>query len=98
MTYDWFPVNVNRDGCLMWGQETLTLSGTSDFTHFGELMFSPIHLFIISTSQNLSVLRLRLWIKDSGLFAWISLTALSRIYFIALNWSENSFWPTTKTW
>ena len=43
-TYDWFPVIL----CKSWrvphvGQETLTLSGTPDFTNFGEFMISPIH-------------------------------------------------------
>ena len=93
VTYDWFAVSES------WrvphvGEETLTLSGTLDFTHFGEFMISPIHFI---TYINLSVLRSRLRINDSGLFAWISLTALSRTYFVALNWSENSFGPPKKT-
>ena len=37
---------------------------------------------MIYTLQNLSVLGLCLRIHDSGLFAWISQTALSRTYFI----------------
>ena len=48
------------------GQEMLTLSGTHDFTPFVEFMILPI----------------RLRMNDSGLFAWISLTALSPTYFI----------------
>ena len=56
VTYDWFPVNcesriyVKCESriCESWqvphvGQETLTLSRTPDFTHFGEFMISPIH-------------------------------------------------------
>ena len=58
----------------------LILSGTPDFTPFREFKISPIHdIYIL---QNLSVLGLCLRIHDSGLFAWISQTALSRIYFI----------------
>ena len=42
---------------------------------FGEFLFSPIHKHVY-TSQNLSVLRLRLRINDFGLFAWIRLILL----------------------
>ena len=56
----------------------LTLSGTPDFTPFGEFMISPIH-YSIYTLQKLSVLGLCLRIDDSGLFACISLTVLSQI-------------------
>ena len=50
----------------------LILSGTLDFTPFGELMISPIH-YIHYILLNLSVLGLCLRINGSGLFAWISL-------------------------
>ena len=61
----------------MWGRKyslfpehliSLYLWGVHDFTH---------SLYIL---LNLSVLRLCLWITDYGLFAWISLTAMSRTY------------------
>ena len=42
----------------------------------------PEHLIFSLPLLNLSVLGLCLRINDSGLFAWISLTALSRTYFI----------------
>ena len=45
-------------------------------------MISPIYRHYILL--NLSVLGLCLRINDSGLFAWISLTALSRTYFIII--------------
>ena len=68
---------------------------TSDFTPFGEFMISPIHYYIIYALQNLSVLRLCLWIIDSGLFAWISLTALScelfYIHIIIINQAPKGF-------
>ena len=67
---------VNRHRCHM-----LTLSGTHDFTPFGELMISPIH-YIYIILLNLSVFGLFVRINDSGLFAWISLTALSQTYFM----------------
>ena len=80
------------------GQDMLTLSGTPDFTPFiyiiyfvlhihtrytfiGEFMISPIHYIYI----------IYYWICNfsdyvygwmTGLFVWISLTALSRTYFI----------------
>ena len=57
---------VNRDGCHMWGRKCSLFP-------FGELYYILL---------NLSVLGLCLWINDSGLFVWISLTALSRTYFI----------------
>ena len=47
------------------------LSRTPDYTPFVEFM---IH--------KLSVMGLCFRINDSGLFAWVSLTALSRTYFI----------------
>ena len=64
-------------------QEIFTLSGTPVFTPFGELMISPIHyIYIHYILHNLSVLVLYLRINDSGLFACISLTALSLTYLI----------------
>ena len=36
-----------RDGCHMLGKEMFTLSRTPDFTHFGEFIILPIHIFII---------------------------------------------------
>ena len=67
------------------GQEMLTLSGTPDFTPFGEFMIVLIrYIYIYCVLLNLSVLGLCLQNNDSGLFAWISLTALSRTYFIRL--------------
>ena len=84
VTYDWFPV--------LWitswpvphvGQEMHTPSGTPDFIPFGEFTISPIHyIYIIYLIVNLSALGLCLQVNNSGLFAWISLTALSRTYFI----------------
>ena len=55
-------------------QEMLTLSGTPDFTRLCPFMIYTLH--------NLSVLGLCLRIHDSGLFAWISQTALSQTYII----------------
>ena len=54
-------------------QGMLTLSGVHDCTH---------SLYMHYILLNLSVFGQRLRINDSGLFAWISLTALSRTYFI----------------
>ena len=34
------------------GQEMITLSGAPDFTHFGELIFSPIHYIYITEFVN----------------------------------------------
>ena len=62
------------------GQEMLTLSGTPDFTPFGEFMISPIHYINITEFVNLRTIRLR--INDSGMFAWINLTALYWTYCI----------------
>ena len=61
-----------------------TRSGTPDFTPFGEFMIVLISLYIDlhCVLLNLSALGLCLRINDSGLFAWISLAALSRTYFI----------------
>ena len=54
MTYDWFPVIVNRHGRLMYaGQETHTLSGTPDFTYFGEFMTAYIHYIYFTEFVNL---------------------------------------------
>ena len=55
---------------------------TLSFTPFylGSSGFNP---FIINTLQNLSVKGLCLRINDSGVFAWINLTALSQTHFIA---------------
>ena len=49
------------------GQEMLTLSGTLDFTPFGEFMISPIHG--IYTLPNLSVLGLCLWLIN--VYDWL---------------------------
>ena len=65
----------------MWGQETHTPEFFPERLISLTLGSSWLHLFIIYTSQNVSILRLRLWINDSGLFAWISLTALSQDLF-----------------
>ena len=54
------------------GQEMFTLSGTPDFIPFGD----------IYSLQNLTVLGLCL--RMNGLFAWISLTTLSRTYIIMM--------------
>ena len=53
------------------------LSGTPDFTPFGEFMISPIHYIYTIYLLNLSGLGQCVWLNDSGQFAWISLTALS---------------------
>ena len=68
------PTSLRRD--VIW-----SCYGTPDFTPFGEFMISPIRYFSLYILLNLSVLGLCLQIKDSGLFAWISLTALSQTYF-----------------
>ena len=59
-------------------QDMLTLSGTPDFTPFGEFMISPIHYILL----NLSVVGPMTVVNGlmTGLFACISLTALSRTY------------------
>ena len=54
-----------------------SLRGVHDFTH---------SLYIHYVWLNLSVLWLCLRINDSDLFAWISLTDLSRTYFIIYMW------------
>ena len=64
------------------GQQMHILSGTPDFTPFGEWIYS---LYIHYILLNLSVLGLYLRI-NGGLFAWISLTALSRTHFIYALW------------
>ena len=58
------------------GQEMLTISGTPDFTPFGEFMISPLWEFMISPIHYIYItefvsLRTILWINDSGLIAWI---------------------------
>ena len=60
----------------------ITLSGTLDFTPFGEFMISPIHYIYM----NVSDLGLCLQINDSGMFAWISRTTWSRTYFVTLSY------------
>ena len=67
---------VNRDGCHMCGMK---LSLFPEHMISLPLESSWIQSFIIYTLLNLSVLGLR--INDSGLIAWISLTALSRDLF-----------------
>ena len=57
-------------------------------------MISPIHYFIHYILLNVSVLGLCLWINDSGLFVLISLTALSRTYFI--KYMYNKYFITLK--
>ena len=49
------------------GQEVLTLSGTPDFTPFGEFMISPYMHYIICLSKDY------VYGLMTGLFAWISL-------------------------
>ena len=67
------------------GQEMLTLSGTHDFIPFVGGVHDFTHsLYVHYILLNLSVLGLCLRINDSGLFAWISQTALSPTYFILL--------------
>ena len=57
MTYDWFPVIVNRHGRLMYvgagNAHSGVLSGTPDFTYFGEFMTSPIHYIYFTECVNL---------------------------------------------
>ena len=78
---------VNRDGCRMWGRKMLTLSGTHNFTPFGEFMISPIHYIYIIYTECVSLrTTLRLQINDFGLFVWICLTSSSRTYFILWWW------------
>ena len=57
-------------------QDTHTLSGTPDLTYFGEFMTSPIHYIYFTECVNLETT-----FMDSGLFAWISLRALSQDLF-----------------
>ena len=66
---------VYRDGCHM-----LMLSGTPDFTPFGEFMILLLNIYIVYywiCQFNDYVY----WLM-TDLFAWISLAALSRTYFI----------------
>ena len=81
MTHDWFPVIIFK--LIVTGAtcaaEMITLSRTSDFTPFGELKILPINYIYIIEFVSLG---LGLLIHDSGLFAWISQTTLSRTYFI----------------
>ena len=84
----------------------LTLSGTHDFTPFGEFMISPIHYLYI----------IYYWICQfydyvyglmTGLFAWISLTALPRgsfclymmtkLYSAMIDWSSGESSSHSKT-
>ena len=60
----------------------LTLSGTPDFTPFGEFMISSIHYRTLYITEFVSFRTMCLRINDSDLFAWISLTALSWTSFI----------------
>ena len=77
MTYDWFPVIISESWRVPHvGKEILTVSGSPDFTPFGEFMKSP---FMTYTLQNLSVFGLCLRMND--LFVWINLTAYSRDLF-----------------
>ena len=83
VAHDWFAVVL----CKSWrvpcvGQEMFTLSGNLISLPLGS---SWLHPFIIYTLLDVSVLGLCLRIGDSGLSAWISLTALSRTYFITIS-------------
>ena len=80
------------------GQEMLTISGTPDFTPFGEFMILLIrYTYTLCITELVSLRTICLLINDSSLFAWISLTALSRDLFykvgigvnISLNHSNN---------
>ena len=70
---------VNRDGCHMWGRKCSLFPEHLVSLPLGR---SWSHPFITYTLHNLSVYRQCLGINDYGLFAWISLTALSWTYFI----------------
>ena len=70
---------INRDGCHMWGKKCSLVPE--------HLISLYIHYILL----NLSVLGLCSRINDSGLFAWISLMALSRTYFINVAF-HNHYW------
>ena len=75
-------------------KEILTLSGTPEFTPFGEFMISPIHYIYMYIIYYwiCSVLGLCLRINDSGLFAWISPTDFfvsDLFYNISLKYTDN---------
>ena len=95
--YEWSPVILRKSWRVPHvGQEMLILSGTPDFTPFGEFMISPIHYIYIKYY----------WICQSwdyvyglvtGLFAWISLAALSRTYLLYISHDDTSQpWSTCK--
>ena len=71
---------VNRDGCHMWGRKCSLFPETHHFTPFGEFKVSPIHYiyYVICQSEDY----MYVYGLMTGLFAWISLTALSGTYFI----------------
>ena len=48
----------------------------------GSSWFHPFIIYIIYITEFVSFMTICLRINDSGLFAWISLTALSRTYLI----------------
>ena len=86
VTYNWFPVIL----CKSWRVPHVCGAGNAHsfrntwFHYFWgvhDFTNSYIHLYVL---LNLSVLGLCLRIDDSGLFAWISLTALSRTYLFHL--------------
>ena len=62
---------VNRDGCHMWGRKC-SLSGTPDFTPFGEFMILPTHY----------IYTIYYWICQFYDYVYGLMTALSRNYFI----------------
>ena len=62
----------------------------------GEFMISPIHYIYIIYYWICQFLGLCVRINDSGLFAWISLTALSRTYFIIIHIGLIIFIPLTN--
>ena len=86
-------LGVNRDGCTCGAGTAHSFRNTwfhslwevHDFTH------SLYSLYIHYILLNLSVLGLCLRINDSGLFAWISLNALSRTYLIWFAISNKNF-------
>ena len=60
----------------------LILSGSHDFTTFGVFMISPIYDQYVYALHYWLDLGLSLRIDHFGLFAWTSVTALSRTSFI----------------
>ena len=73
-----FHLLVNRDGCHMWDRKCSLILENLILLRLS--MISPIHYIYIT--EFVSRRTMFLWINDSGLFAWISLIALSWTYFI----------------